>query len=502
MRPDPSGLDLEETEEDAEFGELDIDEAVVQRTRSVAPAPDLGSIPMMALDAALDHSTAAEYATATNQGPSPTEHDELERELGVDLSVRERGGISALSHASPIPGRASVRAPLSSAAARQTSSAYEPYAMAPSADVPPTRDRSPYPPSIEPPSHPPSAPPPESMTEPEERPSSLPDVDEPPLSVDAPALSSAPSEDELDRMFDAISMPPPVHSIKMTPALPASMDAPLPSDFLIEKGDRSSSPPSGSVAPPSGTVRVDGIEFLAVEGFQDLTDEAAYELARSAEIVSVAPGQRLGNFGVAIVTSGALALSPEGRSAGFAAVRKGEVLYTRGTMGSGLSIVAMSIEPDTRVAVFSREDLDSATIECPWVSDELSEIADDYQARCGAVLGHLGTALDDMFRPMVLEKCVVKRKSPGDIIAQAGSPMDGLYVLGVGSLQLLSGDGTVAGQLNSGDIVFPETLLGGSPASATVRVGKDGALVLYAARMSAHELLATCPPFIEILAGA
>src|SRR5690606_15836653 len=264
---------------------------------------------------------------------------------------------------------------------------------------------------------PPSAPPPESMTEPEERPSHLPEVDEPPLSVDAPALSTAPSADELDRMFDAISMPPPVQSVGTTPDLPSQMEAPpLPLELALERQDRSSSP-------PSGTVRVDGIEFLAVWVFQDLTDESSLVLARGAELVSVSPGQRLGSFGVAIVTSGALALSPEGKSAAFAAVRKGEVLYTRGTMGGGLSITAMAIEPDTRVAVFSREALDGATVECPWVSDELSEVADDYQARCGAVLGKLGTALDDMFRPMVLEKCVVKSKAPGEIIAQAGSPL-------------------------------------------------------------------------------
>jgi hypothetical protein len=52
-----------------------------------------------------------------------------------------------------------------------------------------------------------------------------------------------------------------------------------------------------------------------------------------------------------------------------------------------------------------------------------------------------------------------------------------------------------------GEIVFPESILTATPATGTVRVGRGGALVLYAARMSAHELLATCPPFLEILAG-
>jgi CRP-like cAMP-binding protein len=106
-----------------------------------------------------------------------------------------------------------------------------------------------------------------------------------------------------------------------------------------------------------------------------------------------------------------------------------------------------------------------------------------------------------MFRFMVLEKCEVKSKAPGTMIARAGQPMDGMYILGGGSLEILNSDGFVSEELGMGDVVFPETVLSASPASASVRVGKDGALVLFANRMSAHELLATCPPFIELLAG-
>jgi hypothetical protein len=70
-----------------------------------------------------------------------------------------------------------------------------------------------------------------------------------------------------------------------------------------------------------------------------------------------------------------------------------------------------------------------------------------------------------------------------------------------GSLELHGPDGSVQETLGAGDFLFPHTLLGGSSAPQGARVGSRGALLLYATRLSAHELLATCPPFIELLAG-
>jgi signal-transduction protein with cAMP-binding, CBS, and nucleotidyltransferase domain len=153
------------------------------------------------------------------------------------------------------------------------------------------------------------------------------------------------------------------------------------------------------------------------------------------------------------------------------------------------------------VAVFSKADLDRAVESCPWVGDELAEVADTHLAFAGAVLGPLGHSLDEMFRFMVLEKCVVKRKEPRDVIAVGGKAMDGMYILGGGSLEVVDEGGNLLKLLSMGDFVFPDTVLSAAPAAHTVRAGARGALVLYAPRKSAHELLATCPPFIELLAG-
>jgi hypothetical protein len=338
------------------------------------------------------------------------------------LSLRERGGIpasddffgspfgSGRSESEPIVGRASIRASSLPVAPPQTSGESEPYPLAPSAEMPPVHVGGGRPPTIIPPSYPPSAPPPETMSEPEERPSILPEVTSPPSRMDR-AVSSAPDPDELDEMFDAISRPPSMPAPGFTPAELPDVHAPRPP--FVGEGIR-------SPVPPDVLASVDGVEFFGIVGLQDLTDEAAQLLAQSAKIVSLAPGEYLGPFGVAIVTAGALQLAPENVNAVFATVKKGEVLFFEGTLECHLVPRVMASQPGTRVAVFSKEALDAATMESPWVADELAEIADGYQAHAGAVMGKLGSSLDEMFRPMVLDKCTVKAKSSGDTIATAG----------------------------------------------------------------------------------
>lgn len=560
MRPDPSGIDLaDEPDDEEEFGELEFqDEAPTNRVSlsSAPPAPDLGSVRLdIPSRLPLERSTAAEYATSREPRP-PQDHEEIERELGVNLSLRVSGPSSESeelapvpsaprppgyegsppyvasaaasfgqsrahepppssvepplgayedpfgSAVSPVPGRASVR-PSSppGQVPRITSAESEPYGLAPSAEMPPAEQRPQTP--IEPPSRPSTAPPPEEMSEPEERPSRLPPVrptgypsGHPSAPPAAPALSSAPDADELDEMFAKISRPPPKPSAPRAVVAPADQ-APPPPDL----GAPAVSGQEVAKPPEDDAILVDGIDLMEIQGLQDLPDDSALALARSARIITLQPGEEVSSFGVALVTNGAVQLMPTVADATCAIARKGEVLFTKGTLDSEVAVRVVGYDPGSRVALFTKEALDAATSSCPWVGDELAEVADKYLAFAGGVLGPLGDSLDDMFRFMVLDKCEVKSKAPGTMIALAGKSMDGMYILGGGSLEILDSDGFVSEELGMGDFVFPETVLSATPAAASVRVGKDGALVLYANRMSAHELLATCPPFIELLAG-
>jgi len=82
--------------------------------------------------------------------------------------------------------------------------------------------------------------------------------------------------------------------------------------------------------------------------------------------------------------------------------------------------------------------------------------------------------------------------------ALAGVAVDGDADVG---LELVDGDGKVAGVVGSGEFLFPTEVLGGGNAPNTARAGSGGALILFGDRKIAQELLVTCPPLLEVFAG-
>jgi len=477
----------------------DIDFGEEPPTRQASP-PSVLDLPPHAFSAPsnlpIDQATAAEYAQRSRGRPVETPED-IEQELGVDLSVGSTKppppDFRATQDLSPTPGRASVR-PSGPPTVVQRVLGKEPFALAPSASLPPVR--------LEPPSRPTQAPPPESMSEPERHDSQGPEPEfdiagqvhpdrssAPPPSSMLPAIADD-DDDVLAGAFERLqSRPPPIAQPERVEVVPTP--APAPAESVRERK-------AGAGGAPHA---VDGVDLLEAKGLQDLPEDAMAELALRARVIALGPGEEVASFGVALVTAGSVQLMPTVADASCARAKRGEVVFTRGTVPSSVALRVVGAEPGTRVAILSDADLDAVTSSCPWVRDELAEVGDRYNAFGGAVLGPLGEALDEMFRAMVLDKCVVRNPAPGTLIAHRKQAMDGMYVLGAGALLVLSEDGKVESELSPGDFVFPETVLGGSPARADVRVAKGGALLLYAGRMAAHELLATCPPFIEILAG-
>src|SRR5690606_11607285 len=153
-----------------------------------------------------------------------------------------------------------------------------------------------------------TAPPPEAMEEPDLRPSQLPPPSvarhpsvQPSRPPDSAVLSSAPEPDEFDAMFDKISRPPPKPSTPRAPLAAPVGHAPPPPDL------GAASPANGD---EDGAILVDGIDVMEIPGLQDLPDDAALELARSARIVTLSPGEEVNAFGVALVTNGAVQLMP------------------------------------------------------------------------------------------------------------------------------------------------------------------------------------------------
>jgi hypothetical protein len=75
--------------------------------------------------------------------------------------------------------------------------------------------------------------------------------------------------------------------------------------------------------------------------------------------------------------------------------------------------------------------------------------------------------------------------------------------VGAGRIEIVEGAGDnaeVLDELGPGDFLFAAQVLQGGAAPSVARAGKSGALVLFAERKVAHELLVSVPPLLEIFA--
>jgi CRP-like cAMP-binding protein len=94
----------------------------------------------------------------------------------------------------------------------------------------------------------------------------------------------------------------------------------------------------------------------------------------------------------------------------------------------------------------------------------------------------------------------VKAYGPFETIVTEGKSVPGLHVVGGGKIELLEGD-VVKEEASPGDFLFAAEVLSAGKAHQSARAGRSGALVLFASRSVAHEMLMSVPPLLEILAG-
>jgi hypothetical protein len=117
-------------------------------------------------------------------------------------------------------------------------------------------------------------------------------------------------------------------------------------------------------------------------------------------------------------------------------------------------------------------------------------------------MGSLGDRLDPILRAEVMAKLALRVLADHEILATRGKPLPGLVLVGAGELELLGDDGLVGlGVVRAGDFLYPAEVLRAAAAPSNVRASKGGAIVLWADRSGAQELLVTCPPLLEILSG-
>jgi hypothetical protein len=263
-------------------------------------------------------------------------------------------------------------------------------------------------------------------------------------------------------------------------------------------------PEFGGEAPPTpseGTgASLGGVSLADVAGLQDLPPEAQAELVRVARIESLDVDEEVSAFAVALVVEGWTSVMASIADVPCALAQVGDVVFTRGTFDESVSLRVVAGESDTKVAVWDEAALASATSACPWVADELRLVADRFQALAGATMGPLGERLDEALRQMVTSRCEVRTFMAGEGIVTSGSPVPGMFIVGGGVIELIAGE-DVVGELGPGEFLFATSVMSASVAPMGARAGPSGALLLFAERHAAHELMVSVPPLLEILAG-
>lgn len=345
---------------------------------------------------------------------------------------------------------------------------------------------------------PPSAPPSESV-----RQSAAQTLPPPAAPASTRAVSIAP-QSQLPNSADLRSGPPTSRRAQR----PATVDL---GELTLEVSDLGppsralelvdSIPPSAPAPVEAESNEVDGIQLDVVRGFEDLPEEIQRRLAARARVEHLDQGEEVAFFGAAVVTQGSVDILPAISDEAGAVAHQADVVFTKGTLDDSIALRVVAKIEGTRVAVWEPEVLEEILAECPWVHDELRFIADYFLAVCGATLGPLGERLDDSLRSTVFRRLEVRALQPHEVLLGAGETIPSLFVVGGGRLELLDAGGAVVSELAPGGFVFPDRMMTAQAASHGVRAGAHGALVLFAPRAVAHELMMSVPPLLEVLAG-
>ncbi len=246
-----------------------------------------------------------------------------------------------------------------------------------------------------------------------------------------------------------------------------------------------------------GEPAVRGVKLGEVRGLEDLPPETQAELVGRARIEVLGPDEEVSAFGLALVLKGSVSVMPAVADVACARAGIGEPVFCRGNLADGVAMRVVAQGQGAELAVWQVEDFESAMASCPWVAEELRIVADRFQALAGATMGPLGDNLDESMRSLITDRTEVKLLEAGEELLEAGKPLPGLHIVGAGRLEIDGGDEALPG-----DLLFAQLLLGGGSTPKSVRAGEHGALVLFVDRTSAHELMMSVPPLLEVLASA
>ncbi len=242
------------------------------------------------------------------------------------------------------------------------------------------------------------------------------------------------------------------------------------------------------------------VDLSAIEVFSDLPDDARDAFAAEAELHHLGQDEEVSDFALALVLEGEFDVAATIVDASAERIRAGAVLRSQGTIGDPMELRLIGTSAQCAVATWNADSVERAFRTCPWVAEDLASLADRTQALVGVTMGPLAERLDAELRQALTDSLEVKRLEPGEVLIEQGKGVPGILLLGVGELEFTDGD-EVKGIVERGSFVFGSEVLGGGKAPFGVRARSEGAVLLTGSRMKAQELLMTCPPLLEILAG-
>ncbi|MBS2020634.1 MAG: hypothetical protein JST00_47710 [Deltaproteobacteria bacterium] len=347
------------------------------------------------------------------------------------------------------------------------------------------------PPASEPPPPPPASEPPRAVSE---LPFPRMDMEEPPLALSEPPIPTPPPTDP--------STPP-----DPPPSAPADVDEHTPVHAYDAREIAASSVRPSPVTPPppaptamARPVAPERVDLDDVESFADLPDDARAAFAAAATLSALGESEEVSSFALAYVIDGAVDVAATMVDAPALRLTKGAVLRTKGTTEEELPMRLIGTDGGGVVATWSASAVEEAFRTIPWVEDDLRAAADKVLTLVGITIGPLGERLDASIREHIVGLLTMRSLLPGEVVVTKGEVVPGLLLIGVGELELVSDD-KVSGVVGCGDFLFAGEVLGAGAAPATARAGTGGALVLFGDRSVAQELLVTCPPLVEVLAG-
>ena len=285
---------------------------------------------------------------------------------------------------------------------------------------------------------------------------------------------------------------------RRSPLPPPHSARPLPAPVLPRGTDPDPEPAPESE--PEADPQLGDVLLGEVRGLEDVPPEGQVILAREARIERLSAEEEVSSFGLALILKGAVSVMPAIADLSCAQARKGEIVWSEGNLDDGVVLRLVAMEDATEVAVWDAELLKSTVRDYPWVVEDLKTLADRFQALAGVAMGPMGERLDDSLRAMVTDRCEIKRLLPGETLTTKNQPVGGMYIMAAGRLEIVEGD-RVESELGPGDFLFGAQVLSNGKAPNDTRAGKGGALVLFAARAVAHELLLSVPPLLEIFAS-